>query len=72
MRNKYLDEDISYLKLNSKLNSLFQENNILKIEDLWIKNRPFLKSIGLSDNDIKQVVIKLELIGLDLNKKKTK
>ena len=68
MRNKYLDEDISYLKLNSNLNSLFKENNILKVEDLWIKNRTFL----LSDNDIKQVVIKLELIGLDLNKKKTK
>ena len=72
MRNKYLDEDISYLKLNSNLNSLFKENNILKVEDLWIKNRTFLKNIGLSDNDIKQVVIKLELIGLDLNKKKTK
>ena len=72
MRNKYLDEDISYLKLNNDINNIFKDNNILKIEDLWIKNRTYLRSLGLSDNEIKQIIIKLELIGLDLNKRKTK
>ena len=72
MRNKYLDEDISYLKLNNDINNLFKDNNILKIEDLWIKNRTYLKNLGLTDNEIKQIIIKLELIGLDLNKRKTK
>ena len=72
MRNKYLDKDISYLKLNNDINNLFKDNNILTIEDLWIKNRTYLKNLGLSDNEIKQIIIKLELIGLDLNKRKTK
>ena len=72
MRNKYLDEDISYLKLNNDINNIFKDNNILTIEDLWIKNRTYLKNLGLSDNEIKQIIIKLELIGLDLNKRKTK
>ncbi len=72
MRNKYLDKDISYLKLNNDINSLFKDNNILTIEDLWIKNRTYLKNLGLTDNEIKQIIIKLELIGLDLNKRKTK
>ena len=72
MRNKYLDKDISYLKLNNDINSVFKDNNILTIEDLWIKNRTYLKNLGLSDNEIKQIIIKLELIGLDLNKRKTK
>ncbi len=72
MRNKYLDKDISYLNLNNDINNLFKDNNILTIEDLWIKNRTYLKNLGLSDNEIKQIIIKLELIGLDLNKRKTK
>ncbi len=72
MRSKYLDEDISYLNLNDKITNLFKENNILKINDLWVLNRKNLKSIGLIDSEIKQVIIKLELLGLDLNKRRVK
>ena len=72
MRSKYLDEDISYLNLNDKITNLFKENNILKINDLWVLNRKNLKSLGLIDTEIKQVIIKLELLGLDLNKRRIK
>ena len=72
MRSKYLDEDISYLNLNDKITNLFKENNILKINDLWVLNRKNLKSLGLIDTEIKQVIIKLELLGLDLNKRRVK
>ena len=72
MRSKYLDEDISYLNLNDKITNLFKENNILKINDLWVLNRKNLKSIGLIDSEIKQVIIKLELLGIDLNKRRVK
>ncbi len=72
MSNKYLDCDISELKLNKTIVEKLKENQILKIQDLWIKNRTYLKSIGLSDSQIKDVIIKLELIGLDLNKRKNK
>ena len=33
MRNKYLDEDISYLKLNKDINNVFKDNNILRFMD---------------------------------------
>ena len=72
MRSKYLDEDISYLNLNDKITNLFKENNILKVNDLWVLNRKNLKSLGLIDTEIKQVIIKLELLGLDLNKRRVK
>ena len=32
-------------------------------------NRKKLKAIGLKDSEIKQVIIKLQLLGLDLNKR---
>ena len=72
MRSKYLDEDISYLNLNDKITNLFKENNILKINDLWVLNRKNLKSLGLIDTETKQVIIKLELLGLHLNKRRIK
>lgn len=70
--NKFLDSDITNLNLNKKINDLLKENNIIKINDLWIKNRKYLKTIGLNDNQIKEIIIKLELNGLDLNKKTNK
>ena len=72
MRSKYLDEDISYLKLNAKIIDILKSHNILKIHDLWILNRKTLKSFDLTDSDIKQIIIKLELLGIDLNKKRIK
>ena len=72
MRSKYLDEDISYLKLNDKIIDILKEHNIVKVQDLWISNRKDLKSFDLSDSDIKQIIIKLELLGIDLNKKRIK
>ena len=72
MRSKYLDEDISYLKLNAKIIDILKSHNILKVHDLWILNRKTLKSFDLSDSDIKQIIIKLELLGIDLNKKRIK
>ena len=42
---------------------------INKSNDLWCLNRKKLKEYGVVDADIKQIIIKLQLIGLDLNKK---
>ncbi len=70
--NKYLENSISSLKLNKAIIDILKENQILKVNDLWIKNRTYLKSIGLTDSQIKDIIIKLELIGLDLNKRKNK
>ncbi len=72
MNNRYLDNNIESLNLNANIIKVLKDNAILKVKDLWIKNRSFLKEIGLTDSQIKTIIIKLELIGLDLNKKKNK
>ena len=70
--NNDLKNDVSYLKLNKKIINILHENNINTIEDLWCKTKINLKSINLTDTQIKEIIIKLELMGLDLNKKKNK
>lgn len=67
--NKYLDEKIKILDLEKEVVDLLKENNINTVNDLWCLNRKKLKELGVKDPDIKQIIIKLQLIGLDLNKK---
>lgn len=44
-------------------------NNIYTVEDLWNLKRKDLKSFNLNDNEIKQVIIKMQLHGIDLNRR---
>lgn len=67
--NKYIDKDISILGLDDNIACLLTNNEIRTVNDLWLKTKKDLKSYGLKDKDIKYVSIKLQLIGLDLNKK---
>lgn len=64
-----ITEDISKLKLPESTILKLKDNNIITINDIWILNRKELKSIGLSDSEINKIIISLQLIGLDLNKK---
>lgn len=68
-KNKYLNENIEFLKLDNIILLQLKKNNINTVEDIWKMNRRDLKSIGLTDRDIHQVIVKLQLISLDLNKK---
>lgn len=67
--NSNIEKSISVLNLDKETVNLLKQNNISKIEDLWVLNRKKLKEMGISDTEIKQIVIKLQLLGLDLNKK---
>ncbi len=67
--NTILDEDLKFLDLNTTIKNNLKNNNIIKIRDLWQLKRKDLKNFGISDNDISQIIIKLQLNGLDLNKK---
>ena len=67
--NSNIDKSITVLNLDKETTNFLKKNNINKVEDLWVMNRKKLKEMGLNDNEIKQVVIKLQLLGLDLNKK---
>lgn len=68
-KNKYLEEKIEVLDLDSNIISNLKKVNIAFVKDLWTQNRKKLKSMNLSDSDINKIIIKLQLIGLDLNKK---
>lgn len=72
MNSALLDQDISYLNLNPKIINILKDNDILSVYDLWIQNRKNLKKINLNDQEIKEIIIKLELHGMDLNKKTNK
>ena len=68
-KQKILEKNISKLNLSTKINNTLKDNSINTIEDLWKLKRKELKDMKLSDSDITQVIIKLQLYGLDLNKK---
>lgn len=67
--NKYIYKDISILGLDDNIACLLTKNEMRTVNDLWLKTKKDLKNYGLKDKDIKYVSIKLQLIGLDLNKK---
>lgn len=71
MRNKNvaLEKDVKKLGLEDNITEILINNEIVKVGNLWELNRKKLKAMGLKDADINQVVIKLQLLGLDLNKK---
>lgn len=64
-----INENISKLNLLSSLENKLISNNIKIINDLWILKRKDLKNLGLTDKEIKSIIISLQLEGLDLNKK---
>ena len=70
MKINILDKNIEFLDLSKSINKILIDNNIILIKDLWIYNRKSLKRLNLSDKDIQSIIIKLQLNGLDLNKRK--
>ena len=68
-KKKILEKTIEELELNDKVLKVLKENNINLVEELWVLKRKDLKDFGIKDSDITQITIKLQLYGLDLNKK---
>ncbi len=67
--NDNLKKDIKILDLDRECLTILKDNSINLIEDLWLLTKKELKILGISDKDIKYISIKLQLLGLDLNKK---
>lgn len=61
---------INNLSLSKDLILKLNENNIKYIEEIWVLKRSELKSRGFTNEEIKNIIISLQLIGLDLNMKK--
>ena len=70
MKSKILEKDLSFLRLDSSVIEILNNNNINVINDLWCLNRKDLKALKISDKDIHNIIVKLQLNGLDLNKRK--
>lgn len=68
-KKKILEQSIEELSLDTKALKLLKEHDIITVEDLWTKKRKDLKELSFSDSEITSIAIKLQLYGLDLNKK---
>ena len=64
-----LEKNIEELELSNKIITKLKSNNINVIKDLWILKRKELKQLGFTDNEITQIIIKLQLHAIDLNKR---
>ena len=67
--NDNLKKNIKILDLDKEFLTILKDNRINLIEDLWLLTKKDLKMFGINDKDIKYISIKLQLLGLDLNKK---
>ncbi|MDD2434811.1 MAG: hypothetical protein PHO63_01000 [Bacilli bacterium] len=69
MQPDYLDEKIERLELDKKIIKKLNQSDIIIVNDLWRLKRIDLKRIGIKPAEINQIIIKLQLKGLDLNKR---
>lgn len=69
MNKLFLEKPIEELDINNKLIDKLKSNNLVYVKDLWMLKRKDLKGFELSDSEINQIIIKLQLHGCDLNKK---
>ena len=65
-----IEKNIEKLKLSDEITDKLKNNDIKIINDLWQLKRTDLKKMGFSNDDINSIIIQLQLLGLDLNKKK--
>ena len=61
---------ISSLSLSKELINKLKDKELNYIEDVWVLKRTDLKTLGFNNDEINNIIISLQLIGLDLNKKK--
>ena len=64
---KYIEKTIEEMGLPKKINDKLKNNEINSVKDLWVLKRTELKKLSFTDSEINQIIIKLQLNGLDLN-----
>lgn len=62
-------KDLVQLGLDKNIVLKLEDKLIFNVYDLWIKTRKDLKELNFLDSEINHIRIKLQLSGLDLNKK---
>ena len=66
---KYLENPIEDLDVSNKIVDKLKKNDLLLVKDVWSLKRKNLKDLKFTDSEINQIIIKLQLHGVDLNKK---
>ena len=69
MKKDVFTKRIETTNINTKIVKVLNDYNIQTVYDLWNLSRKDLKKMGLNDSDIYMVIVQLQLMGLDLNKK---
>lgn len=70
MYKKWECKNISELSLKKEIIDKLNEKEVFLIKDLCSLRRRVLKEYGFSNDEINDIIITLQLVGLDLNKKK--
>lgn len=69
MNNNCLNNSIDKLGIDNETFFSLSKYQINSIRDLWNLSRKDLKKINLSDEQINKIIIKMQLLGIDLNRK---
>ena len=67
--NLKIEDNINSLNLNEDIVQKLNKHEIYCIKELWESTRTDLRNYELTNKDISEIIIKLQLLGLDLNKK---
>lgn len=65
-----VNEKINKLGIDESIIKVFNSRDIVTINDLWGLKRKDLKNMDFSGEQINHIIIKMQLNGIDLNKKK--
>ena len=63
-----LEDNVNKLAISDKLKEKLFSNKIKTIKELWQLKRKELKQLNFNDHEINDIIIALQLEGLDLNK----
>ena len=64
-----LKKDINYTNIDKNIILKLKQIDITYVYELCMQNRKSLKNAGFSSKEISDIIVKLQLQGLDLNKK---
>lgn len=70
MKRIDVNDEISKLGINESVIKKFSNYNIVTIDDLWNLKRKDLKEMNFNSEQINHIIIKMQLNGIDLNRKK--
>ncbi len=65
----WIEDKIEKLMISTKLKEKLSLSKIKTIKELWQLKRKDLKNLTFTDQEINELIIALQLEGLDLNKK---